>query len=630
MRKFMLGCNYWDSANGTDMWKKFDPDVIRLDMQTMKQWGVQVLRVFPNWRDFQPVYRSYCRQGNFREYVFGLEERPLQPQEDGIDPKQIENFRTFANIAAENGITLVVGIVTGWMSGRLFTPPALEGRNLISDPECLMWTQKFVRGFVRATKDLPNIAIWDLGNECNCLGPAATRAEAYHWASTVRDAILAEDKSRPISSGMHSMDSDPESGVWLLQDHGELCDQMSTHPYPSPTVGADVEPYNRLRPTMIPSAQSAYYTGISGKPTMIQETGTFSQVCGNRKMDTDWLRVNTLSALANNIEGVLWWCSFEHTHLNNSPYRHILMERELGLVYGDKSPKPVAYEMQKLRRRLDDMPCDPLPPKDIHGVCVLTKDCRDQQTACSSYILAKQAGLDLAIAGCNYDLPEAPLYIVPAMTGWQVSYRQTWDFLMHQVKEKGATMLLTYHSGHCTEFSETFGIESDGVLRAVKPRIAHFPFGQLPYCGTTPNAKELLIHSIGAEILAINDAGNPILTKNKLGKGQVYFLGFPVEQVTWDGTDVYGDPDLPYYKIYQMVAQEQLAGRRIRSGNPLIGVTEHPVDETTAYAMVINYSDKPQDPALILQNGWQIVASQEPLDEIPHCDGTLVTLKKLG
>jgi len=628
MRKFMLGCNYWDSANGTDMWKKFNADVVRDDMETMKKWGVKVLRVFPNWRDFQPVYKSYTHRGSFREYVFGLEERPLEPHEDGIDPVQIENFRTMAKLADENGISLVVGIVTGWMSGRLFVPPVLEGKNLISDPESLMWTQKFVRGFVKAVMDLPNIAIWDLGNECNCLGVAASRAEAYNWAATVRDAILSVDQSRPISSGMHSMESDPECGVWLLQDHGVLCDQMSTHPYPSPTVGADVEPYNRLRATMIPSAQSAFYTGLSGKPTMIQEEGTFSQTCGNRNMATDWLRVNTLSALANNIEGVLWWCSFEHTHLNNSPYRHILMERELGLVYGDKSPKPVAHEMLKLRRRLDNLPCDPLPPKDIHAVCVITKDCREQETAISTYILAKQAGLDVQIARCNYDLPEAPLYIVPAMTGWQVSYRQTWDFLMRQVKEKGATMLLTFHSGHCTEFSETFGIESDGVLRSVFPRVGHFSFGDLPYCGTTPRAKEMLIHSIGAEVLATNDAGNPILTKNKVGKGYVYFLGFPVEHLVWDGTDVYNDANLPYYKIYQQVAQEQLAKRRIRSSNPAIGVTEHYMDEQTAYAMVINYSDKPQDPQLILQNGWEIVESQEPLDVIPKCDGTLVTLKK--
>lgn len=630
MRQFMLGCNYWDSANGTDMWRKFNPDVIREDMRAMKEWGVTVLRVFPNWRDFQPVYKTYSWRGGFREYVFGLEERPLEPHEDGIDPKQIENFRTMAKIAAEYGIFLVVGIVTGWMSGRLFVPPALDGKNPINDPECLMWMQKYVRGFVKAVKDLPNILIWDLGNECNCLGHASSRAEAYHWAATVRNAILSADTSRPISSGMHSMESDPETGIWLLQDHGELCDQMSTHPYPSPTVGADVEPYNRLRATLIPTAQSAYYSGISGKPTMIQEEGSFSQTCGNRSMSADWLRVNTLSALANNIEGVLWWCSFDQTHLSNSPYRNILMERELGLLYADRTPKPVAYEMLKLRERLNKFPCNPLPPKDIHAVCVLTKDCRYQETAISSYILAKQAGLDVQIAGCNYDLPESSLYIVPALTGWQVSYRQTWDFLLGRVKNKGATMFVTYHSGHCTEFSETFRVESDGVLRASNPRVGHFPFGNLPYSGTTANAKEILLRSTGAEVLATNNAGNPIMTKYQLGKGYVYFLGFPVEHVVWDGTDVYNDTNKPYYKIYQMVAEKQLAGRRIRSKNAAIGVTEHYVDDNTAYAMVINYSDKEQDTALILQNGWEISECWGNVEKISKCDGILVMLKNVG
>ena len=49
--EFMLGCNYWDSAHGTEMWKHFDSSVIEGDMKALSECGIKYLRVFPNWRD---------------------------------------------------------------------------------------------------------------------------------------------------------------------------------------------------------------------------------------------------------------------------------------------------------------------------------------------------------------------------------------------------------------------------------------------------------------------------------------------------------------------------------------------------------------------------------------------------
>ena len=63
MKGFWLGCNYWDSEHGTDMWKYFDEKVIREDMECMKKYNVHYLRVFPNWRDFQPVVPMYGLSG---------------------------------------------------------------------------------------------------------------------------------------------------------------------------------------------------------------------------------------------------------------------------------------------------------------------------------------------------------------------------------------------------------------------------------------------------------------------------------------------------------------------------------------------------------------------------------------
>ena len=64
----MLGCNYWDSEHGTDMWRYFDADVIEKDVKALSENGVKYMRVFPNWRDFQPIQKLYGYRGSSRGY----------------------------------------------------------------------------------------------------------------------------------------------------------------------------------------------------------------------------------------------------------------------------------------------------------------------------------------------------------------------------------------------------------------------------------------------------------------------------------------------------------------------------------------------------------------------------------
>ena len=58
------------------------------------------------------------------------------------------------------------------MSGRLFVPPGLAGLNPITDPRSQMWQIRFARTVVSRFKTRAVIKAWDLGNECNVMGPA--------------------------------------------------------------------------------------------------------------------------------------------------------------------------------------------------------------------------------------------------------------------------------------------------------------------------------------------------------------------------------------------------------------------------------------------------------------------------
>ncbi|MBQ7719798.1 MAG: hypothetical protein IJT56_04360, partial [Clostridia bacterium] len=53
--KYFTGCNYWASHAGTNMWRDWRPEVVDDDLRRLAEYNVRVVRMFPNWRDFQPL-----------------------------------------------------------------------------------------------------------------------------------------------------------------------------------------------------------------------------------------------------------------------------------------------------------------------------------------------------------------------------------------------------------------------------------------------------------------------------------------------------------------------------------------------------------------------------------------------
>ena len=85
----MLGANYWGKTWGTEMWLHYDGDEIRREFKQLSECGVKFLRVFPNWRDFQPVDRAYGWQGAHGEYVNSRTGETVC--DDGVDLDRIED-----------------------------------------------------------------------------------------------------------------------------------------------------------------------------------------------------------------------------------------------------------------------------------------------------------------------------------------------------------------------------------------------------------------------------------------------------------------------------------------------------------------------------------------------------------
>lgn len=612
---FMIGCNYWDSVHGTDMWKKFDKDIIRDDINELAKYGVKYMRVFPNWRDFQPVMKFYSWHGSDRGYA-DYDENPITDI-NCIDRKQIENFKTFAGICEEYGIKLIVSVVTGWMSGRLFVPKVLENKNVMKDPEALMLTARFIKGFVGSVKDCKNIIMWELGNESNCMAELNGRYETYMWTVFVANAIRAADNTRPIASGMHSLNS--KKITWSIQDQGEIVDYMTNHPYVSVSLNNDIDPMNKLRTTLLPTVQCMLYSDLSGKPTIIEEQGSFSEALGNVQMAADFGRVNIYSALAHGIKGWLWWCGMNHTDLKNTPYIWSMIERDLGMLNTDKSPKPIALTVKETADIIGKLPFESLPEREIDGVCVLTNDQNHWDNCSPAFVLAKQAGFEIRFTECDDPLPDSELYIFPGLAGWAVMDQHILDKLFENVK-KGATVYISYDGAQFGRFEEFIGLRSHGIVKSGKMHTAHFDFGDINYYSQA----EVLAENADAEILAVNETGNVVFSKHGYGKGTVYFLNAPIEKILSHSYDAFNSGN--YYKIYRTFADRFISAKPITTENPDIGLTLHKVNEGEYIVMAINYSDCPQNCDFTVKDGWKLTPINNAGNTVEKCTGVFFRL----
>ena len=120
---FFVGCNYWASHAGVYMWRDWRQDQIEKDLDRLASCGMTVIRVFPLWPDFQPLTADFGGGQSFRGY--SQAGGPLKNYA-AVDDEMIGRFRFLCDAAEKRGIRLVVGLITGWMSGRSFVPTALE------------------------------------------------------------------------------------------------------------------------------------------------------------------------------------------------------------------------------------------------------------------------------------------------------------------------------------------------------------------------------------------------------------------------------------------------------------------------------------------------------------------------
>ncbi|RTE09211.1 glycoside hydrolase 5 family protein [Paenibacillus whitsoniae] len=601
---FFVGCNYWASHAGTAMWSDWMPEQVEIDLKRLSQAGIEVIRVFPLWPDFQPIENMYSGEGQHFGYRFGEERLPdTEAGRAGMSVVMMERFQAFTEIAKKYDIKLIVGLITGWMSGRLFVPPALRGKAILTDPDAIRWQVRFVRYFVNHMKHNDTIIAWDLGNECNVMGKVASQEEAFVWTASVANAIKAADATRPLISGMHSLQA---KGNWTMQDQGELTDILTTHPYPFWTPYMDFDPLTSMRPTIHATMESLLYAQIGEKPCFAEEMGTMGPMVCSEEVAAAFARTSMLSQWAHGLPGLLWWCANDQTKLNHAPYDWVACEGELGLITEVGRIKPALQEMGTLKKVIQDMPFGKLPAHSVEAVCILNSTQDHWATAIGAFLLAKQTGFDIDFRFEDQPIPDANFYMLPCVTGVYGVPKQRWEQLLNKVRQ-GATLYVSSNDGYMLNFSELTGLTVQNRSRRASEAIAILQdeHGDIPL--SIPSTFKLDFSNDCAEVLAVETDGNPVLTKATYGKGTVYFCALPLELAMSTQPGVSYTPELyPYWKLYEVISRDVRSNRVVQVKEPHIGVTEHALSSHIRICVLINYSPDAREVSLILREGWEV------------------------
>ncbi len=618
-----VGCNYWASHAGVNMWSNWSEERVREDFRLLAGAGVECVRLFPLWPDFQPLELYRGCKGHPVELRF--KDAPLRSR-DGVDEVMVERFKTLAAIAHEYQIELVVALVTGWMSGRLFMPPAFAGLNPLTDPLAIQWQVRMVRHLVREWKGLPAVAVWELGNECNCMAETATRAEGWNWTNAIAAAIRAEDATRPVASGMHGLMPGADAGfnselLWTIETQAELCDLLTSHPYPhSPSkLPARVDPHDSIRSALQATVENLYYGDIGQRPAFVEEIGTFSPAYCNEETKAAFLRNALYNAWAHGSGRFLWWCGFEQSMLDFPPYDWSAWERELGLYDARYQLRPVGEELQKFRRFLAALPVKELPPFQRDAVCILT---REQSFAASlgntwsSFILAKQAGFDLEFQFIDEAPRERELLLLPGIRGACWSYDREFRAILERVKE-GATLWLSIDDGAPTPFESVFGASVRS--REARREPARFRCNGETFEVASPF--RLTLQPESAEVLAAEEDGNPVLLRHRYGKGEVYLLTVPLEAYLAGRPGAFHAPGEPgWNRLYAVAGAQVIAKRPVVSLDPQITLTLHPDGPDRAWIVAVNHHGERVQARFQTAPGWEV-----PQPELPPHAGTLLS-----
>jgi hypothetical protein len=369
------------------MWRRFDAGEVREDFARIAALGLDTVRFFLRWDDFQP--------------------RP-----DALEPVMLARLETVVTLAADAGLQTVPTLFCGHMSGVNWLPAwsldrkTSHGRyrtitgetespfgigDLYAGP--LLDAQiLFARTVGERLRAHPAVRAWDIGHKFSNVRepshakistgehstvPAAER-EVAEWSRRLTGA-LQESSSIPVTAGTHSADLTTDRDIRL----GSLCAPFAFASMQGASIFSAFA-RNRLDPEVVPflamltasfSFKPVLFTGFGnptcppekfsaferfaqpGEPpalTISPDDTVFATYPCLTEHENAMYCTNVLERLlADGRLGAYWWCWADYADelRDEPPFDEAPHERWFGIVRSDGSEKPVAAALAAFARQ---------------------------------------------------------------------------------------------------------------------------------------------------------------------------------------------------------------------------------------------------------------------------------------
>lgn len=237
-----------------------------------------------------------------------------------------------------------------------------------------------------------------------------------------------------------------------------------------------------------------------------------------------------------------------------------------------------------------------LPKVTQDAVCIATVGQDQWSVMYMSYLLAKQAGLNIEFAWSKDKLPDSEVYILPSIRDTGFMSKERFDELIERVKN-GAVLYISNNDGIIAQFEELTGIhvcnsymENAKNTMSVNESAIEFRRG-----------RKFVIDS--NETLLYDDSGEHVLIGHKLGKGKIYYLNFPLESMLLEESYAFSKD---YYKLYSYIFADYINKHTVISENKFIGLTLHDNGDGSSYAVLVNYSGKEQKTDIKISDDYEI------------------------
>ncbi len=342
MAEFVLGINYWPRRSAMYMWRRFDLGELREDFARIRGLGLEVVRFFVSWDEFQPA-------------------------PDRVDDAMLERLDALMDALAAARLQAMPSLFTGHMSGVNWLPGWTLDRSLpparfrtVSGGRELPWgagdiysdpilaaSRLLARTIGARYRNHPALFMWDLGNEFSNVSIPSSPGVADRWCAQLA-ADLIETSDAGVTAGNHSED--------LTQDRhfrfASFCKPLVCAVMHGYTVYADFA-RSRTDPEVVPFLCQVAQS-LSGKAVLFNEFG--NPTCPRPGAGSPAFACLSEDEMARYAYGVLdrlhragslgafWWCWADYARelQGTPPFDRAPHELAFGIIREDGSEKPVA------------------------------------------------------------------------------------------------------------------------------------------------------------------------------------------------------------------------------------------------------------------------------------------------